>query len=79
LVLLALMYGARETTWKGDVIYVAGRRMLRIVQDQTYPSMWRIELPDGRLTDMVNRSRAKDAAMAIAVSIANRKPENRTL
>jgi hypothetical protein len=28
--------------------------------------MWRIRLPHGSLTEMVNRNRAKDAALAIA-------------
>jgi hypothetical protein len=37
---------------------------MRIVRDQKYPNMWRIEFPDGKLSDMVNRTRAKDAAMA---------------
>jgi hypothetical protein len=28
--------------------------------------MWRVRLPDGRLSDMVNLTRAKDAAVALA-------------
>jgi hypothetical protein len=43
-----------------------------IVPDEKYPAvMWRVRLPDGRLTDMVNRTRAKDAAISIALSILN--------
>ena len=34
-----------------------------IVPDQKYPTMWRVRRPDGTLSDMVNRTRAKDAAM----------------
>ncbi len=49
--------------WKGDVLYYGRRKMLRIVQDGQYPQMWRVRLPDGMLTDMVNRTRAKDAAL----------------
>jgi hypothetical protein len=30
-----------------------------------YPHMWRVRKPDGTLTDMVNLSRAKDAAMVL--------------
>jgi hypothetical protein len=44
----------------------------KIVPDKRYgygsgrTGMWRIELPDGSLSDMVNITRAKDAAAAIA-------------
>lgn len=33
-------------------------------QDDKYPSMWRVHTPNGRISDMVNLTRAKDAAMA---------------
>jgi hypothetical protein len=33
----------------------------RIVADQHWPNMWRIEFPDGRLSDMLNITRAKEA------------------
>jgi hypothetical protein len=33
-----------------------------VVRDETYPEMWRVQWPDGRLSDMVNLSRANDAA-----------------
>jgi hypothetical protein len=34
--------------------------------DERYPTMWRIHWPDGSVSDMVNLTRAKDAAQAIA-------------
>ena len=34
--------------------------------DDRYPTMWRIHWPDGSVSDMVNLTRAKDAAQAIA-------------
>src|SRR5215813_9491510 len=34
----------------------------KIVPDSKYPNMYRIVLPDGRLSDMLNLSRAQDAA-----------------
>ena len=40
--------------------------VLHVVPDATYPGMWRVRTPDGGLSDMVNLSRAKDAAVAIA-------------
>jgi hypothetical protein len=33
----------------------------RIVPDKRWPGMYRLRLPDGSLTDMVNLTRAKDA------------------
>ena len=53
--------------WNGDALYLdgKGRAIVRIVPDETYPGMWRV-LSGGRLSDMLNLSRAKDAAVAIA-------------
>jgi hypothetical protein len=33
-----------------------------VVPDERYPGMYRVRLPDGSLSDMVNLARAKDAA-----------------
>jgi hypothetical protein len=38
----------------------------RIVPDARWPGMYRIRLPGGELTDMVNLTRAKDALAALA-------------
>jgi hypothetical protein len=42
--------------------------VLSVVSDKIYSGMWRIETKDGKLSDMANLSRAKDAAFAIAMS-----------
>ena len=61
----------QDGTW---ALHVEGRRgaVLHVVQDETYPQMWRIRHLDGRLSDMVNVSRAKDAAISVALGILNR-------
>jgi hypothetical protein len=49
-----------------------GRRIvptLRVVPDAKYSGMWRVQWPDGRLSDMCNLSRAKDAASLIALRL----------
>jgi hypothetical protein len=52
--------------WKGDKLYPRTRSSgYSIVPDKHYPQMWRIRRPNGSLSDMVNRARAKDAAMAM--------------
>ena len=37
-----------------------------VVADERYPGMYRVRTPDGALSDMVNLTRAKDAALALA-------------
>jgi hypothetical protein len=51
----------------------AARPMLRVVPDATYPGIWRVRWPDGRLSDMVNLTRAKDAAVSLALRLLNRE------
>jgi hypothetical protein len=55
-----------EGIWEGNNLWFRGRCVATIVQDSVYAEMWRVRLPNGELSDMVNRVRAKDAAMAIA-------------
>jgi hypothetical protein len=57
-------------TWRGDWLYFGGRKIIRIVPDETYPEMWRVEV-EGRKTDMVNRTRAKDVATGFALGIVD--------
>jgi hypothetical protein len=35
--------------------------------------MYRVQMPDGTLTDIVNLSRAKDAAIHFALGVLNRR------
>jgi hypothetical protein len=37
-----------------------------VVPDPDWPAMYRVRRPDGSLTDMVNVTRARDAADALA-------------
>jgi hypothetical protein len=57
----------RRLRWNGDLLYLdgKGRAIVEIVPDNTYSGMWRV-LSGGRLSSMVNLSRAKDAAVAVA-------------
>ena len=40
------------------------RPLIELVPDDVHPGMWRMQSPDGGLSDMVNLARAKDAADA---------------
>jgi hypothetical protein len=59
--------------WYGDRLLLrAGRRLLSAIEpDAEWPGMWRVRLPDGRLSDMANRTRAKDAAQLVALATLN--------
>ena len=52
-------------TWRGDTLYFGRKRMAGVVPDGTWPGMWRVKYRDGSVSDMVNLSRAKDAAMTV--------------
>jgi len=43
------------------------------VPDGIYPGMWRIKTPDGSLSDMLNRIRARDAARSILLGILRQR------
>jgi hypothetical protein len=42
------------------------KALAHIVPDKTYPGMWRVVRLDGSLSDMVNKTRAKDVAWGLA-------------
>src|SRR5262249_4526487 len=66
------IFGQHQLAWRGDALYCGGRAVLHIVLDARHSSMWRVR-GDGRLSDMVNRARAKDAAMSMALAELNRE------
>jgi hypothetical protein len=37
------------------------QRQPKVVPDEVHPGMWRVRWPDGRLSDITNLTRAKDA------------------
>jgi hypothetical protein len=44
-----------------------GTELARVVPDEKHPAMWGVRSPDGRLSDMVNLTQAKDAAATMAL------------
>ena len=57
-----------ENAWK--VCFAkSARGLCRVLRDTKYPEMWRVERPNGTLTDMVNLARAKDAAWGMAEGV----------
>jgi hypothetical protein len=50
---------------------IGGRVLSAIEPDREWLGMWRIRTPDGHLTDILNLSRAKDAAASHALATLN--------
>jgi hypothetical protein len=73
--LMTRIYSRHSLTWHGNALKLDRRELARIVADANWPNMWRVQLPDGQLTDMLNRTRAKDAAFGLALATLNRKSE----
>ena len=72
------VFGRSSLAWKGGELFVGGRGspMAEIVRDPGYPGMWRFRLlPDGELSDMVNLTRAKDAACSHVLGVLNKGEE----
>jgi hypothetical protein len=75
------MFGFRELAVRpkppGFAITLAGQRqaLVMVVPDAKYPGMWRVQEPDCPVSDMVNFSRAIDAAKHRAMSILNKPAE----
>jgi len=77
-------YRGRAYHWRTDrsrwELLVAGRVLASVVTDAVYPNMWRIDLGDGALSDLVNLTRAKDAAVRLVDASLNvTKPLRRAL
>jgi hypothetical protein len=63
------IYSRRDLAWCDHSLRLRsprGRMLATIEPDQTWPKMWRVRI-SGRLTDMVNLTRAKDAAACLAL------------
>jgi hypothetical protein len=56
----------RDSVWKGRQLFLGRKLLATIVPDNDWPGLWRVHLPDGHVSDMVNLTRAKDAAVCLA-------------
>jgi hypothetical protein len=52
-----------------------GAELACVVPDEKHPGMWRVRSPDGGLSDMVNITRAKDAAATMVLAVLNRSDD----
>lgn len=66
-------FGTNELVWDGlrlRLRTVDGPVMATVEEDANWPGMWRVRF-GGKLSDMANLSRAKDAAISLALSKLN--------
>jgi hypothetical protein len=64
-----------DLSWNGNEVRCSqaeDRKLCSVVKDETYGGMWRVRAPDGRLSDMVNLSRAREASRLHSLTILNR-------
>ena len=72
--MMARVFNRTALKWHDTRLLLGNRVLAEIVRDPTYPSMWRFRLlPDGELFDMVNLTRAKDAAATHVLAVLNGK------
>ena len=64
----------RELGWRGNRLFPngGGAPLAEIVPKTQWKGMWRVRLPDGSLSDIVNITRARDAARTLALVALNR-------
>ena len=63
-------YSSQDLVWSERSLrpYSKRGRVLATVEpDQDWSGMWRVRMPGGHLTDMVNLTRARDAASLLAL------------
>jgi hypothetical protein len=66
-------YRTRDLKWHDRKLRLkAGCLLATVEPDRRWTGMFRIRLQNGQLTDMVNITRAKDAAIALALAHLNR-------
>jgi hypothetical protein len=58
---------------KGKELFYRGRPLASVEPDKDLPGKWRVRMPDGHVTDMVNLTRAKDAALSLASAALDRE------
>jgi hypothetical protein len=67
------IYGRQGIDWDGHRLrFSTGRLLATVEPDAQWAGMYRVRLPSSRPTDMVNLTRARDAAVSLALSSLNK-------
>jgi hypothetical protein len=67
------IYRADHLSWEGLTIRLGkrGHVLAYVIPDPDWPNMYRVQMPGRDLSDTVNLSRAKDAAVCLALASVN--------
>ena len=72
------MYDRHDLRWDGHRLRLrSGRLLATIVADPDWDGMRRVHMPKGNVSDMVNLTRAKDAALSLALASLNEATSGR--
>ena len=74
---MSRLFTRRDLVWRDRAIYRrrGGHTPLASIEfDEAWP-LWRVRLPDGTLSDLLNLSRARDAAVELALAQLNNAPD----
>jgi hypothetical protein len=68
----ARTYGCQDIRWEGHRLRLSTGRLLATVEpDALWAGIFRVRFRDGHLTDLINLTRAKDAAVSLALADLN--------
>jgi hypothetical protein len=66
-----MTYGFQNVRWDGYQLRLASGRLLATIEPDAQTDLYRVRMPDGHVTDLLNLSRAKDAATTLALAALN--------
>jgi hypothetical protein len=70
------MNGTKDLVWSSHRLRLGRHTVASLVPDADWPGMWRVRIGEA-LSDMVNLTRAKDAAAGLALSVLNTRESHR--
>jgi hypothetical protein len=65
------VFSSLDLEWSGNRLLHSGRVVATVQPDRKWNGLWRVLMPDGRLSDVVNFTRARDAARSLALMALN--------
>jgi hypothetical protein len=62
-----MTYGFSNVRWDGFRLRLASGRLLATIEPDAQSGLYRVRMPNGSLSGLANLSRAKDAAVSLAL------------
>ena len=71
------VWSRKDLNWQGNVLRAGRVELAEIEPDDLWPGLWRVITPSG-VSDLVNLSRARDAAVALSLAALNKSHNQET-